>query len=142
MFLENKYGNAHEIPIWEDPIATVVFALVTDGVVAYGRGGQVALQEGQKFYQVTSKAAAEKIMKEGVLTGSKQEAGQVFVWTTKPTLAQAKNSGARSFETVIEFEIPNGIVGIDRTVAANLQSIARVANGPLKITNVKVVKFK
>lgn len=58
------------------------------------------------------------------------------------TLAQAKNSGARSLETVIEFEIPRGVLSIDRTVASNLQQIARAANGPLNITNIRKVRFK
>ncbi|ULO10396.1 RHS repeat-associated core domain-containing protein [Paenibacillus sp. 19GGS1-52] len=67
------------------------------------------------YYQVTSKAKAKQIISDGVLTGSKQEAGQVFVWTTKPTLQQAKNSGARYLETVIEFEIPSSSLAVDRT---------------------------
>ncbi|WP_019909195.1 RHS repeat domain-containing protein [Paenibacillus sp. HW567] len=142
MYLEGKYGNAHEVSIWEDPIATIVFTLATDGLLAFSRSGPVAIEAGQKFYQVTSKEAAKEIMASGVLTGSKQEAGQIFVWTTKPTLAQAKNSGARSLETVIEFEIPSGALAVDRTVAENLQRYARAARGPLKIINVKEIPFK
>ncbi|MCE3202638.1 RHS repeat domain-containing protein [Paenibacillus sonchi] len=142
MYLEGKYGNAHEVSILEDPIATIVFTLATDGLLAFSRSGPVAVEAGQKFYQVTSKEAAKEIMASGVLTGSKQEAGQIFVWTTKPTLAQAKNSGARSLETVIEFEIPRGALAVDRTVADNLQRYARAARGPLKIINVKEVPFK
>lgn len=134
--------KSHEVSIWEDPIATIVFTLATDGLLAFSRSGPVAIEAGQKFYQVTSKEAAKEIMASGVLTGSKQEAGQIFVWTTKPTLAQAKNSGARSLETVIEFEIPSGALAVDRTVAENLQRYARAARGPLKIINVKEIPFK
>lgn len=142
MYLEGKYGNAHEVSIFEDPIAFVVFTVATDGIYAFSRGGPMVAQAGQKFYHVTSKEAASDIIKSGLLSGSKQEAGQVFVWTTKPTLAQARNSGARSLETVVEFEIPAGALSIDRTVAENLQRFARATRGPLKVINVKEVPFK
>ncbi|BBH19478.1 hypothetical protein Back11_08230 [Paenibacillus baekrokdamisoli] len=94
------------------------------------------------YYTVTSAAVAEIIMKTGELKGSATEVGQVFVWTTKPTFAQAKNSGARSLDVVLEFQLPNGVTGIDRSVAPDLQSIARYVNGPAKVTNVKQVNFK
>ncbi|MBW7475185.1 RHS repeat-associated core domain-containing protein, partial [Paenibacillus oenotherae] len=105
-------------------------------------GASVAVQTGVKYYQVTSKAAAKEIMEAGVLTGSKQEAGQVFVFTQKPTLAQAKLSGARSFETVIEFEVKTGSFwAIDGSIYGKLTEIARKADGPVQITNVKEVGY-
>lgn len=41
MYLESKYGNAHELPICEDPIAMAVFTIATDGTLAaFSRGGK------------------------------------------------------------------------------------------------------
>lgn len=61
------------------------------------------------FYHVTSKENAIKIISEEKLIG--QEFKKVYIWTTQPTLKQAKISGARYLDTVISFNAnPNTLV--------------------------------
>lgn len=73
-----------------------------------------------------------------------KEFKEVYAWTVQPTLKQAKESGARSLETVISFEVNPNLFVMDSTVTKNLQSIARVSvrPAPITISNVKEVGFK
>ncbi|MEC0248174.1 hypothetical protein P4H65_20465 [Paenibacillus chitinolyticus] len=142
MYLEGKYGNVRELPVWEDPVAMVVLTVVSDGYYAIARNGFSSFNAGTKLYQITSKESAQEVAKTGVLKGSQQEAGQVFGLTRQPTYAEAKMTGARSLETVIEFEVPASWSAVDKSVSTTLQSIARKSNGPINVSNVREVGFK
>jgi|GEM_PF-2669808 len=95
------------------------------------------------YYQVTSMDNAQTIINTGKLTGSRQEVGQVFAFTEQPTYSQASLSGARSLQTVIQFQAAAGSFSrTDTTINPSLQSIARVGDGPINVTKVQIVGFK
>ena len=105
------------------------------------RYGDEAVTVGKKLYHVTSKDAAKEVIKTQVLKGSKWEAGNVFAFTKRPTLKQAKLSGARAAETVVEFDRPPGFV-TDFGVVDKLQTIAVKKPGPIDITGATEVEFR
>lgn len=73
-----------------------------------------------------------------------QEFQQVYVWTEQPTLNQAKNSGARYLDTVIEFETPATFSRDTSMDDSSLWDIAMISDrpGPISISNVVEIGFK
>ena len=69
-----------------------------------------------KYYQATSKKTAQELMQSPSPTLKGREFKQVYAWGKQPTIEQAKNSGARNYETVIEFET-NASFSKDSTVS-------------------------
>lgn len=98
----------------------------------------------KKYYQVTSKENAQALINSGNPALKGTEFKEVYVWTVQPTLKQAKNSGARYLDTVIEFET-NATFSRDTSIVdSSLWDIARVSDrpGPISISNVVEVGFK
>jgi len=52
-----------------------------------------------------------------------KEFHEVYAWTTQPTLQQAKDSGARTIETVVRFEAHPNIFQVDLTVPDKLKQL-------------------
>ena len=75
---------------------------------------------------------------------SGKEFREVYAWSTQPTLQQAKESGARTIETVVRFEAHPNVFELDTTVPDALKQIARVSTrpGPISIGNPQEVGFK
>lgn len=114
----------------------------TGSITAGTAGAGVGLTT---FYHVTSKGSAQTIMETGIIgNASKQEAGQVFAFIQKPTAYQASQSGARAFDTLLEFKSPANAFSIpDNTIDLGLQAIARKAStSTVSVTSVKEVGFK
>ena len=98
----------------------------------------------KKYYQVTSKENAQALINLANPSLKGTEFKEVYVWTVQPTLKQAKNSGARYLDTVIEFET-NATFSRDTSIVdSSLWDIARVSDrpGPISIFNVVEVGFK
>ncbi len=92
------------------------------------------------YYQVTSKERAQQIMQTGELTG--EEFKEVYAFSKRPTLSQAKLSGARYYETVIAFETDTSFIN-DPMINGKLAGIAKISArpGPISISNVQEVGF-
>ncbi len=113
-----------------------------DDVYQRGKVTEVNTEFKQTFYQVTSKEDAKKIMKDKVLIG--KEFKEVYAWTVQPTLKQVSDSGARSMETVISFEVHPNVFTRDPHIDESLKDIARISvrPAPITVSNVKEVGFK
>ena len=96
----------------------------------------------QTFYQVTSKKDAKTILRDNVLIG--KEFKEVYAWTVQTTLKQVSDSGARSMETVISFEVHPNVFTRDPHIDESLKDIARISvrPAPITVSNVKEVGFK
>ena len=97
-----------------------------------------------KYYQVTSNESAQALVSldSPVLKG--REFQQVYAWTVQSTLKQAKNSGARYLDTVIEFETSVTFSKDKLMDDRSLWDIARISDRPglISISNVKIIGFK
>ena len=105
------------------------------------RGGEDSVR---KYYQVTSKENAKAILNSDHPALKGTEFKEVYVWIEQPTLKQAKNSGARYLDTVIEFETNVTFSKDTSIVDRSLWNIARVSDrpGPISISNVVETGFK
>lgn len=106
-----------------------------------GKGGS---DSARKYYQVTSKENAQILLNSDNPALKGTEFKEVYVWTEQPTLKQAKNSGARYLDTVIQFET-NATFSRDTSIVdSSLWDIARVSDrpGPIPISNVVETGFK
>ena len=97
-----------------------------------------------KYYQVTSNESAQALVSSDSPVLKGREFQQVYAWTVQPTLKQAKNSGARYLDTVIEFETSVTFSKDKSMDDRSLWDIARISDrpGPISISNVKIVGFK
>lgn len=77
-----------------------------------------------------------------VLRGN--EFREVYAWTKQPTLEQAKNSGARYLDTVIEFETSATFSEEHSMADRSVWNIARISDraGPISISNVVETGYK
>lgn len=107
-----------------------------------GKVVEVDTEFRQTFYQVTSKEDAKTIMKDNVLI--RKEFKEVYAWKAQPTLKQVSDSGARSMETVISFEIHPNVFTRDPHIHKSLENIAMISvrPAPIAVSNVKEVGFK
>lgn len=93
---------------------------------------------------MTSKENAQALLNSDNPALIGKEFKEVYVWEVQPTLKQAKKSGARYLETVIEFETNTTFLRDTSIVDKTLHDIARVSDrpGPVSISNVVEVGFK
>jgi len=94
-----------------------------------------------KYYQVTSKEAAQSIAKDGKLIPSSSEK-TVCVLKNQPTIKQASALGAKSAQTVISFNTNSTTWLPDKTVSIVNDALRNMINGPINVTNVQEVGFK
>ena len=107
-------------------------------------GGGKKGKDSNVYYQVTSKENAQMLIDSDSPALKGTEFKEVYAWTVQPTLEQARNSGARYLDTVIEFET-NATFSRDTSIVdSSLWNIARVSDrpGPISISNVVEVGFK
>jgi len=107
-----------------------------------------ACKENQQYtyYQVTSREIADDLINSPNPALKGKEFKEVYAWDVQPTLSQARNSGARSLDTVIQFNTST-YFGRDNSIvndALREMGIARVSSrpGPISISNVVEVGFK
>ena len=109
-----------------------------------GSGGQVVSNtiETSKnvYYQVTSSQAAKTIADTGKLIPSSVE-GSVCVLNFQPTIAQAQQIGAKSYETVIRFTT-NCSTFIPDTTVPYVGAFRNIRDGAITVINVFEVGFK
>ena len=104
------------------------------------RAGKGDIDSARKYYQVTSNENAQAILNSDSPTLKGREFKEVYVWTEQPTLEQAKNSGARYLDTVIEFET-SATFSKDKSMKdSSLWDIAMRSDRPGPITISKVVE--
>ncbi len=116
-------------------------SVTSAGVSVVGTGGVVAEQvvEGV-YYQVTSHQAAQSITQSQTLIPSASEQS-VCVLNFQPTIEQAKQLGAKSFDTVIQFRTNCTTFVPDTTVPFN-GAFRNMLDGIVKIFEVVEVGFK
>lgn len=109
-----------------------------------GGGGQAVsstVETGKNiYYQVTSSQAAKTIADTGKLIPSSVE-GSVCVLNFQPTLAQAQQIGAKSYETVIKFTTTCSTFIPDTTVPF-AGAFRNMVDGAITVINVFEVGFK
>ena len=95
------------------------------------------------YYHVTTKSAAEMIIKSGMLIGDIWEGGYVFVWGLKPNAFAIKNAGiGKKGQVIIAFETDAAFEndpGIKNPEIIFYQPLRSVFPGPVIIKNVRVV---
>ena len=136
--LKQKQANGEKLSLKEK--AQIYLYERNQRKVSAGESGSAT----KKYYQVTSKENAQALINSGNPALKGTEFKEVYVWTVQPTLKQAKNSGARYLDTVIEFET-NATFSRDTSIVdSSLWDIARVSDrpGPISISNVVEVGFK
>ena len=140
---------AEEITVYNLELDEVHTYYVAGGVLVHNGCGTSTGQgkenkNAKKYYQVTSNENAQALINSDNPALKGREFNEVYVWTEQPTLKQAKNSGARYLDTVIEFETNASFSRDTSIVDSSLWNIARVSDrpGPISISNVIEVGFK
>ncbi len=116
-------------------------SVTSAGVSIVGSGG-IAVEQAAEgvYYQVTSHQAAQNIAQTGNLVPSSTE-HSVCVLNFQPTLEQAKQIGAHSYDTVIRFQTNCTTFTRDETVAFE-GALRNLRDGAIKVFDVVEVGFK
>ena len=99
---------------------------------------------GRTYYHATSVHIAGIILSTLVISGGNREAGRVFAWERKPTRRVVKNSGAASYEALVEFETLAAFEpddGIEDGKILKYRPVKAVFYGPIRLTSAKIVPF-